>query len=219
MRTRIHAATAWFVARCYRAYFATLRTRLLPDGRVVPPREYPYGREIFALCERDALAVGGILAGREFSVLVAHGRDGDRASAVLAELGCRVVRGSSRQGGTEALRALVPILKRSNAPLGLVVDGPLGPAGRAKPGAAVCAVETGRPLRALGAAARHAFVFPGTWSGIYLPLPFTRVAIVLNEVNCEAATYADVDRLTDDLSGALAATRALASQIAARTWW
>jgi hypothetical protein len=127
MTAVVGASLAWVAAWCYRAYFATLRTRaLLPDGSLIAPRDYPYGRQIFALCERDALALGGILTGRRFAVLVAHGRDGDLAAAVLAALGCRVVRGSSARGGAGALRALVPLLDQTLEPLGLVVDGPPG---------------------------------------------------------------------------------------------
>jgi lysophospholipid acyltransferase (LPLAT)-like uncharacterized protein len=220
MTDRTRAFVAWVAARCYRAYFATFRLQVLrTDGSLIVPRDYPYGREVFALCERDALALGGILTGRRFTVLVAHGRDGDLASAFLAALGCRIVRGSSARGGTGALRALVPLLSQSAEPLGLVVDGPLGPAGRAKPGAVICAIETGRPLGALGAAARHAFVFPRTWSGIYLPLPFTRVAIVLDDMNVHAAAIEDVEPLTEALSGRLANARARAIELASGARW
>jgi len=104
-------------------------------------------------------------------------------------------------------------------PLGLVVDGPLGPAGRVQRGAAVCAIETRRPVRALGAAARHAFVFPNTWSGIYLPLPFTRVEIVLDDLNSHAATLADVEPLTEELSRRLSSVRADAVRLASRAGW
>jgi lysophospholipid acyltransferase (LPLAT)-like uncharacterized protein len=219
MTERIRASLAWVAGWCYRSYFATFRIQLiLPDGSIAPC-DYASERAIFALCERDALAMGGIIAGRRFAVLVAHGRDGDLAAAVLAALGCRVIRGSSARGGSGALRALVPLLVQTVEPLGLVVDGPLGPAGFAKPGAAVCAIETGRPLRALGAAARHAFVFPRTWSGIYLPLPFTRVAIVLDEMNLKGAAIADVEALTDALSGRLANARAQAVGLASRAGW
>jgi lysophospholipid acyltransferase (LPLAT)-like uncharacterized protein len=220
MTDDVRTSIAWVAAWCYRAYFATLRTRVLrPDGSPIAPRDYLCGQQIFALCERDALALAGITTGRRFAVLVAHGRDGDLAAAVLAALGCRVVRGSSARGGAGALRSLVPLLGQTLEPLGLVVDGPLGPAGRAKPGAVVCAVETGRPLRALGAAARHAFVFPRTWSGIYLPLPFARNVIVVDDLNLDAVTIAEVEPLTEALSDRLANARAVAVRLASRTRW
>jgi lysophospholipid acyltransferase (LPLAT)-like uncharacterized protein len=57
------------------------------------------------------------------------------------------------------------------------VDGPLGPAGVAKPGVTVLSARCRREVVPLAAAARWAFRLPWTWSGIYLPLPFSRVSL------------------------------------------
>ncbi len=213
-------AAAWVVSRCYRAYFATLRVRgIRPDGSSFS-RDYTYGREIFAFSERDVLAIAGYWPPRRgLGLLVAHGRDGDWATVVVEALGYRVVRGSSARGGAAALRELIRFASHSGQSLGLVVDGPLGPAGRAKPGAVACAIETGLPLRALATAARHSFVFPKTWSGIYFPMPFSCVGIVVDELNLQAATRADVPQLTDELTRRLADARARAVELASRARW
>jgi lysophospholipid acyltransferase (LPLAT)-like uncharacterized protein len=174
------AKSAWLIrpaatvaAFIYRTYHATLRVRLLlPDGTLGQADEYPPDRKIFALCERDALAVAGLISGTDCTVLVTIGRDGDWASALLERLGCHVVRGSSRLGGAAALKGLLDALRASNGPTAIVVDGPLGPAGEAKNGAVACGILADRPVHAVAAAARFRIVFPGTWSGIYLPLPF-----------------------------------------------
>ncbi len=216
---------AWIIARLYRAYYATLRLHaILPDGSdATSPSQYLFGSEVFALCERDAIAFGGILTGRGFAILVAPGRDGDWVTPLLQALGCRVIRGASRRGGTEALRTLVTHLRSMPEPLGLVVDGPLGPAGRAKRGGVVCALETGRSLFALGAAARHAVVIPNTWSGIYVPLPFTRVEITLEQLPIDprltAASHDDVAALTDALSDRLTSMRAEAIARVQQAGW
>lgn len=176
-RLILKAATA-----AYRLHYSTLRVRLLlTNGSVMRARSYRFGREIFGLCEADALAVGGLLAGAGFTVLVTVGRDGDRAAFALERLGCTVVRGSSRLGGAEALRGLVRHLETSTGPAAIVIDGPLGPAGVAKAGAIACAMMTGRSLHALAASAHPVFAFPGTWSGIYLPLPFARVRVCCDD--------------------------------------
>lgn len=174
LRLALSAATA-----AYRLHCKTLRSAvLLGDGSVIKPQCFPFAGEIFALCETDALALGGFMAGAGFTVLVTVGKDGDRATFVLEKLGCTVVRGSSRHRGVEALRDLVRHLESTPAPAAIVVDGPLGPAGIAKSGAVACAMLTGRPLHALAASASRSVAFPNTWSSIYLPLPFSRLAIV-----------------------------------------
>ena len=120
--------------------------------------------------------------------------DGDRAAAALLAEGIQVVRGSSRRGGARALRAIVRSLEEGACALGLVVDGPLGPSGIAKVGAVGCAVSTGRPLRAVAAAARYELTFRRAWSAIYIPLPFSRVVVV-----CDAPLGADVSPTRDNL--------------------
>jgi len=203
----------WCAARIYRAYYATLRVRcVLQDGTVVRGDELPALREIYAVCERDALAASGLIAGQRMAVLVAHGRDGDWASALLAAMGCHVIRGSTRRGGAPALRGLLRHLTSSETAVGLVVDGPLGPAGVAKPGAALCAMKSGCRMHAVGVACRWKLTFPRTWSGIYLPLPFSRIVFV-DEVCRDAwGESHDVDaasaRLTHGLT--VAAARAAA---------
>jgi hypothetical protein len=170
------------LARLYRLLHATLRVEgRLADGSRATPSTYPFGREVFALSERDALALGGILASARFTTLVAPGRDGDWATEVATALGGRVVRGASGRGGGRALAELLRGLPGDDGPLALVVDGPLGPAGEAKPGAVVCAARTGRLLRPVAAAARHELVLGSTWSRLWLPLPFSRVLVVVGE--------------------------------------
>jgi lysophospholipid acyltransferase (LPLAT)-like uncharacterized protein len=219
MMARLRAFVGWAVALLYRGYCRTWRVHMtIPGSAVSTPGEYVNAPEVLALCERDALVFGSTLPGRRLTVLVAHGRDGDWAAALLAGLGCRIVRGASQRGGSQALRDLVAALRESPAPLGLVVDGPLGPIGRAKPGAAFCAIESDRPLRALGAAARHALIFHGSWSGIYLPLPFTRVEIALEPVG-DHPTNREVETLTDDLDRRLTRTRETAVRLASQARW
>jgi lysophospholipid acyltransferase (LPLAT)-like uncharacterized protein len=199
----------------YRAYHRTLRLRAWsPLGVIVEPHAFSFGDEIWALCERDSLALAGFAAARGFSVLVAHGRDGDWAAAALVALGCTVVRGSSRRGGWAALRTLERGLETGCGPLAIVVDGPLGPAGRARPGALACARSSGRPVRPVAAAARPRWRFPGTWSGIYLPLPFAALRIVLGEPLEVPAATADSDLLplAQELERRLGAARQRAAE-------
>ncbi len=198
-------------AYLYRAYYATLRVAcLLPDDRVIPAADHPLRGQIFALCERDVPALAGLMAGNRFVVLVAHGRDGDWASEMLACIGCRVVRGSTRRGGVRALLALMHTLEASDDPIGLVVDGPLGPAGIAKPGAVICGMKSTRPVRALGVAARWKITLPGTWSGMYVPLPFS--PLIVTYAPQLDFTGAEVGMLTQRLTEHLSFARERATE-------
>lgn len=165
-------------AALLRAHHGTLRLRgLLADGTEVSPATYPFGGEVFALSEGDALALAGFLARARMTVLIARGRDGDWATGLASRLGARVVRGSTRRGGERALRELLD--GEAGGPAAIVVDGPLGPRGVAKGGALLLGWRTGRPVRALGVAASRTWVFERSWSRLHLPLPFATVAIAL----------------------------------------
>jgi lysophospholipid acyltransferase (LPLAT)-like uncharacterized protein len=207
------------LGRIYRIYYRTLRVRaVFADGSVIQPCDFPFRDEIFVLSERDALAVAGIMAGRGFTVMVAHGYDGDSAASALEALGCHVVRGSSRRGGARALASLIRTLGATGQPAGLVADGPLGPIGVAKPGMAFCALRTRRPLRVLAAAASRAIVFANAWSQIYVPFPFSRVTLAVDDpVPLPSSESAGaVEQVTEDVTRRLtqARLRALAAPTA-----
>ena len=179
------------LARLSRKLFSTWSLRgFLHDGRVVEVRQYPFGRQIFATCEGDAIALAAFGMDLEFTVLIAPGRDGDLATAVAEGIGWRAVRGATRRGGAAALRELVRRLLASDSPGIVSVDGPLGPPGEAKEGVLLCARDSGRPIVPVGAAARRRIVVPGAWSGLFVPLPFTRVAAAAGEPLSVPATCA-----------------------------
>jgi lysophospholipid acyltransferase (LPLAT)-like uncharacterized protein len=195
------------LAPAYRTYYRTLGLHAVTaEGAPIEPRGYTFSGEIWALCERDALALAGLAAAQGFTALIALGNDGDWAASALQALGCGVVRGSSRRGGWPALRSLLRRLDAAPGPLAMVVDGPLGPAGRVRPGALICARDSGRPVRPVAAAARRRLLFPRTWSGIYLPLPFTAVRIALGEALAVPAGAAagEIEALTRELERRLA---------------
>jgi lysophospholipid acyltransferase (LPLAT)-like uncharacterized protein len=64
----------------------------------------------------------------------------------------------------------------------------------------------------VGAAARRAFVVGLSWSKIWLPLPFSRVVVVVGEPLPVPAglNRADLDRLAGELTARLAAARSRA---------
>ena len=62
-------------------------------------------------------------------------------------------------------------------PLGILSDGPRGPARICKPGAVAAGRATGMPIRPIGIAGAPALRFP-SWDRAFLPLPFARVVFV-----------------------------------------
>lgn len=127
-----------------------------------------------------ALVLAYFFRDLDITIGVSQSRDGESISAVLLRLGfAEPVRGSTSRGGAEALRELIARSKEGR-PVALLVDGPRGPARRAKPGAIFLSKRTERALTPLGCDASTAIRF-ASWDRTILPLPFARVAIHFGE--------------------------------------
>jgi lysophospholipid acyltransferase (LPLAT)-like uncharacterized protein len=193
MSVDVPVKLARMAGRLYRLYHATLRLSVrLPDCSIVRPDDYPYQRQIFVLCERDTLVYAAIAARRGFTMLVAPGRDGDWAAEALGAIGGRIVRGARLRGGSRALATLLRTLPNTDAPAGIVADGPIGPDGDLQAGAWYLALRTGRPIVGLFGVARRAMVFRKTWSRLFLPWPFTSVTLAVS-----VPTFVDDRRAID----------------------
>lgn len=166
-----------WVAMLARQWARTLRvTCTLWDGRGIGTDDPWIAGRLFAVAERDLPALLPLTDGREWVTAIAPGRDGDRATAVMETLGGFVVRGTIGRNGLAAIEAMVQ-LRTPNRPILLSVDGPLGPAGIAKPGVVSLGARCGCEVVPIAAAARWSIRLPRTWSGIYIPLPFSRVIL------------------------------------------
>lgn len=144
---------------------------------------------VAALWHRGLFAAAYTFRDHGFVVPVSLSRDGDRIAEVLRRLGFGPSpRGSSSRGAARLLAALIRS-SREGQTLGILCDGPRGPAGRAKPGVVAVARAGGRPVVPVGIAASPSLAF-GSWDRVILPLPFARVVFTFGPPRT-------VDRTTD----------------------
>ena len=131
---------------------------------------------IAALWHRNLLVAAFLLRGRPIAVPVSLSRDGDLTAAVLERLRYpSPPRGSSSRGARGLLRQMIRS-RREGLWVGVLPDGPRGPARVAKPGVLAVARATGTPIHPAAMAARPALRF-GSWDRTFLPLPFARVCV------------------------------------------
>jgi lysophospholipid acyltransferase (LPLAT)-like uncharacterized protein len=141
---------------------------------------------------------------RGVAACVSRSRDGDRAAAVLRCLGyADPPRGSSSKGGSAVLRRLARLLE-SGVSVGMLSDGPRGPARRSKIGVVSLARLTGVPITPLAVSARPRLRLR-SWDRTLLPAPFARVVWQFGE---PIAVPRDTDRereeqICRELDGAL----------------
>jgi len=161
------------------------------------------GPVVFAFRHGEQLAVLGTHAGLPVTALASRSRDGELAARVIERLGFEAIRGSSSRGGLAALAAGRRVL-RGGRSLALTVDGPRGPAGEPKPGAAALSRMARAPLCWVKVEVSRA-VRLKSWDRFLIPLPFARITVRTGVL----PPTQDVEAGTDALRRALVDGRGL----------
>ena len=113
------------------------------------------------------------------TMLLSRHRDGDVLNRMALHQGFGVVRGSTFSGASTALRELIHVSRNSH--LTITPDGPRGPCHHLNPGIIKLAQLTGVPVLPMSFHYERAIEFP-TWDRFAIPLPFSRVRIVFDEL-------------------------------------
>ena len=144
-------------------------------------------------------------------VMVSRSKDGDLIADTVERFGMRAIRGSSGNGGRDALDLMADALDHDDVSAGVIVDGPRGPALEAKAGAVVLARATGLPIVPGTWWCRPMYRI-GSWDQTIIPLPFSRIAFAFAEPLFVApdADDATVEATRAELTRRLAVARGLA---------
>ena len=158
-------------------------------GPVAPPRAH-----LAALLHQSLAVSAWVFRDLGYCVAVSRSRDGSLVAATLRALGYTdPARGSSSRGGSAALMGLLRQLEAGTT-VAVLVDGPRGPAGVAKPGIAALARHTGSSIQPVALAARPALRLR-SWDRSLVPLPFARVVCAFGE---PIAPPAEADKPGED---------------------
>jgi len=111
----------------------------------------------------------------EPSVMISRSRDGEMIAKVYSRFNFRPIRGSSSQGGKEALANMVEDLANHQIAVH-ILDGPRGPRGVVKPGLIVMAQLSGVPIVPVYISVNRAWVLD-SWDHFIIPKPFSTVVI------------------------------------------
>lgn len=147
----------------------------------------PNDRAVYAFWHGQQMALVAARRGTPLTTLVSLSRDGELQASVMRRLGLHVVRGSSSNGGARGLRGMIRAV-RAGSDAAFAVDGPRGPAHRAKRGVLVVGELARARIVPLASAARRTWVLHGAWDRFEIPLPFTTVAIAVGAPRSFAPT-------------------------------
>ena len=125
------------------------------------------------------LALGYGFRRRGLFIITSQNFDGEWMARILHRLGHGTVRGSSSRNASGALREMTRLMRAGHG-TAITVDGPTGPARRAKGGAVWLAKATGSPIVPSHAEARRAWTLR-SWDSAQVPRPFSKVAFVVGE--------------------------------------
>ncbi len=170
------ALTGSLLGLVARVWLATLRLSVIRSGALDAAADVPWVLSFFHGTQFPLL---GWRRRRETVVLVSHSRDGALQARALAFLGMVITRGSSSRGGATGLRSLISKAREGARDVAFAIDGPRGPYGVAKPGALAAARALGAVLVPMGVHAPRKVVLRSAWDQFQLPLPFSRVTVVL----------------------------------------
>ena len=110
------------------------------------------------------------------AILLSRHRDAEMLTYAAGMMGFDVVRGSTRRGGTAAIRQL--LLKSRAMHLAITPDGPQGPRRRLAPGAIYLASRLRMPLVVMGFGYDRPWRFRRAWDQFALPRPFSRARAI-----------------------------------------
>lgn len=168
------------VSLCYhllRLYLSLLRVRVVGEDEA---RGHfgKRGRVIAAIWHQRFLpALAYVTKFRNFKpiVMISRSRDGELVAGIAQRLGLIPVRGSSTEGGREALLAIARELRKNPAVIH-IVDGPTGPKGFVKPGLIAMAQVSGAMILPIIVSANRAWIMK-SWDRFLVPKPFSQVTI------------------------------------------
>ncbi len=168
-------------AALLRAVGATWRVEIVGrDPRLEAAAAAAPRAHLAALLHQALVVSAWLFRDAGYCVAVSRSRDGSLVSATLRALGyADPARGSSSRGGATALRGLLGQLERGTT-VAVLVDGPRGPAGVAKPGIAALARHSASVVQPVALAARPALHLR-SWDRSLVPLPFARVVCAFGE--------------------------------------
>lgn len=112
-------------------------------------------------------------------MLISGHRDGRIIADAVRYFGIDSIAGSSNQGGSAALRAMVRFVRGGDC-VGITPDGPNGPAMRASNGIIAAAKLARAPIIAITYATSRRRIL-ATWDRFHLPLPWSRGVFLWDE--------------------------------------
>jgi lysophospholipid acyltransferase (LPLAT)-like uncharacterized protein len=160
-----------------RLLFLTVRVTHYQMAPEATPYVRPKGQQRYTFCMWHDHIVLAVFSLRTWNLagLISQHRDGGYLADSVLIAGIQPVRGSTSRGGAEAV---AEILSQPELHLAMTPDGPRGPRRTMKEGIIFIASRSRRPIVPTALTADRYWAFPGSWTDMILPKPFSRVLLI-----------------------------------------
>lgn len=166
----------WMGAVLLQALMAVVRVHM--EGKEIEDRLHRKGHLIYTFWHGRLLIPTVFRRRLGARILVSRHRDGEYIAQVVKRLGQKPIRGSTRRGGSAALRALFS--GEQDTDLAITPDGPRGPRYIVKPGVIFLAQKAGLPILPVGIG-MSSFWQVGSWDAFRIPKPFSHAFVKVVE--------------------------------------
>lgn len=136
------------------------------------------GIVIYAFWHRNIIPLMLLRKFEKIVILVSSSKDGELIAGPAKVLGFQPVRGSSRRGGSKAVKEMIKLSKQYS--IGVTPDGPKGPKEKIKDGLLYIAYFTHLPIIPVAVDIQREIVF-NSWDKFRLPKLFTKINISYGE--------------------------------------
>ena len=135
------------------------------------------GKSVTICCwHGQLLSILKNLSGQNFYAIAGTHRDAEIISRICIKWGINMIRGSSKEKGSQAFKKIVQVLRNPPALVFITPDGPSGPARIPKPGIIRAAQITGTPIVPVTVFSTKHWGFTN-WETFYAEKPFGKIFI------------------------------------------
>ena len=178
-RDRLRRLLCWAIHHYIRLVYATNRWQV--EGAERPRELQRQGRAFILAFWHGRLLLIPMAWQKQapMHMLISAHRDGRIIADAVSYFGVQSIAGSTRRGGSAALRAMLRRLRQGDC-VGVTPDGPRGPAMQASPGIVDLARRAGVPILPVTYATSRRRLL-ASWDRFHLALPFGRGVVLWGE--------------------------------------
>ncbi len=204
---------SFLFAMVMKAIFRTARHEFHTPVNTNPYQDTGGRRFLYAVWHDSVIfsAFGG--KHRNCVALTSRHRDGAFVTGVVKWIGVPSIRGSTRNGGENALRALIKTAAENH--IVISPDGPRGPKRTMTSGMVFLASRTGNAIVPTAFQCHRSWKIRGSWTELTIPKPFTRIYLLTGEPIFvpENISRDEIDGYTAQVQNAMDALNAKANRL------